>query len=245
MSCPHCSKGKRTIMKRYNFTNADLRCAAAVVCNAMLEQLPEPSECRHTFSEEFEQKIRELMERKNHHETGWHKFAQRAAAVILAVLLGLGAWLAVDQDARAAVARWVREFYENSIVYRFFGNAPTEENFFYKLTWVPEGYEITNQVGDDSTQTVVYQKESDVFTFMYLRVTEDSLAQLIGTRGDELAVSINGIAGQYYEAADSSTTNDLIWINEDAGVFFSISSFLSYEDIMHIAEGVQLDKLPK
>ena len=245
MSCPHCSKGKRTIMKRYNFTNADLRCAAAVVCNAMLEQLPEPSECRHTFSDEFEQKMRELMSRKKHHHSAWHIVAQRAAAVILAVLLGLGAWLAVDQDARAAVIRWVREVYENSIVYRFFGDAPTEKNFFYKLTWVPEGYEITNQVGDDSTQTVVYQKESDVFTFMYLRTTEDGLPQLLETIGEGVTVSINGLSGQYYSAANNTTTNNLVWIDEDDRVFFCISSFLPYEDIMHIAEGVQLDKLPK
>jgi hypothetical protein len=150
----------------------------------MLEQLPEASECRHTFSDEFEQKMRELMVRKDHHHSAWHKFAQRAAAVILTVLLGLGAWLAVDQDTRAAVVRWAREVYESSIVYRFFGDTPTEGNFFYELTWVPEGYEIIDQVGDDSTQTVVYQNESDVFTFMYLRTTKDGLPPLLGTMGE-------------------------------------------------------------
>lgn len=232
-------------MRRFNFTNADLRCAAAVVCNAMLEQLPESSECRHTFSDEFEQRIRELMERKNHYHGAWHRFAQRAAAVILAVLIGLGAWLAVDQDARAVVVRWIREVYENSIVYRFFGDASAEKNYFYELSWVPDGYEIAGQFSDVSTQTVIYQKESDAFTFTYHRITEGSLAQLFGTSGEGVSVSINGIVGQYYEAADSNTTSDLIWINEDAGVFYCISSFLPYEDIMHMAESVKLGKSPK
>ena len=244
MSCPRCSKGKMTIMKRYNFTNTDLRCAAAVVCNAMLEQLPEPSECRHTFSEEFEQKIRELIDYKPQHST-WQKFAQRAAAVILAVLLGLGAWLVVDQEARASFLKWAREVYESTIIYRFSGTASEKDCFNYELTWVPDGYEMIGQVGENSTQTLIYQKQDDVFTFVYHRITEESLAQLLGTRGDGLSVSINGIAGQYYQAADSNTTNDLIWINEDTRVFYCISSFLPYEDILHIAEGIKLVELPK
>ena len=231
-------------MRKYNFTNADLRSAAAVVCNAMLDQLPEPSECRHTFSVEFEQKIRVLMDSKPHHSS-WKKLAQRAAAVILAALLGLGAWIAVDQDARASVIRWIREVYENSIVYRFFGDVAAEKNYVYELSWVPEGYEITGQVGDESTQTVIYQKESDVFTFVYHRATEESLAQLLETKGDGVSVSINGIVGQYYEAANSETTNDLLWVDDDSGVFFCISSFLPYEDILHMAESIKLGKSPK
>ena len=231
-------------MKKYNFTNADLQSATSVVCNAMLEQLPEPSECKHTFSDEFEHKMRALMNRQKRHET-WHKSVRRAAAVILAVLLGLATWMAVDQDARAAVVRWIREVYENSVVYRFFDDAPSEKNFSYELTWVSEGYERNSQVGDNNTQTVIYQKESDYFTFVYHRTTESSLVQLLETRSDGVAVSVNGLPGQYYEAADSTTTNDLVWINEDDGVIFCISSFLPYEEIMHMAEGVRLCKSTK
>lgn len=163
-------------MKRFNFTNADLRCAAAVVCNAMLEQLPEPSVCRHTFSEEFEQKILALIDYRSHHG-GWQKFAQRAAAVILAVLLGLGAWLAVDQNARATVVRWIQEVYENSIVYRFFEKNTGEKNYTYKFNWLPDGYEQVDQIAVGDTQIFVFQYLDKSFTFTQHRVSEDSLVK--------------------------------------------------------------------
>ena len=229
-------------MKRYNFTNADLRCAAAVVCNAMLEQLPKPSECRHTFSEEFEQKMQELMKHKNHHHSAWHRFAQRAAAVILAVLLGLGAWLAVDQDARAAVARWIREVYENSVFYRFSGEASIDQNHTYELAWVPDGYEKVNQVSTGTTQTVVYQSKDSTFTFLWHNTHEGSLYKFDGTKGEGIPVLINGLEGHYYPAANSNSTNDLVWIDDNSKTLFSISSYLPFEDILHIAESVKLVK---
>jgi hypothetical protein len=207
----------------------------------MLEQLPEPSECRHTFSDEFEQKMRELMDRKNHHGA-WHKFAHRAAAVILAVLLGLGAWLAVDQDARAAVTRWIREVYENSVFYRFSGEASIDQNHTYELAWIPEGYEKVNQASTDTTQSVLYESKDSAFTFLWHNTHEGSLYKFDGTKGEGIPVLINGLEGHYYPAANSNTTNDLVWIDDNSKTLFSISSYLPFEDILHIAESVKLVK---
>lgn len=231
-------------MKRYSFTNADLRSAAAVVCNAMLEQLPEPSQCRHTFSDEFEQKMRELIDHKPHHNA-WRKFAQRAAAVILAALIGIGAWLTVDQDARAGVARWVREVYENSVFYRFTGDSPTNEPFDHELSWVPDGYELADQIGNGTTHVYVYKKGTDVFTVTFHRMSDSSFVKLIDV-GDECEnVKIHNLTGHYYPAADDTSTNDLVWIDDIAGMYYCISAYLDYEDILHIADGIKLVKLPK
>lgn len=245
MSCPRCSKGKMTIMKRFNFTNADLRCAAAVVCNAMLEQLPEPSECRHTFSDEFEQKMRELMDRKNHHHSAWHRVAQRAAAVILAVLLGLGAWLAVDQDARATVVRWIREVYENSIVYRFVGKTSEEKSYTYKFNWLPDGYEQVDQITAGDTQILIFQYLDETFTFTHHKASEDSFVKLIDMSTEGEPVKIRDFTGHYYSATDKESTNGLVWFDDRAGMYCSISAHLDYEDIMHIAESAKLVELTK
>ena len=231
-------------MGKILITDQALKQAAGSVREAMLNAVLPEEVCRHEFSPEFEEKIRHLQGKKRRRQQRL-TIARRVAAIFLAIVLGAGIWLASNDQARAAVARWIREVNDNSIVYRFFGDAPTEENFFYELTWVPEGYEIIDQVGVDSTQIIVYQKESDVFTFTYHRITEGSLAQLLETSGEGVSVSINGIIGQYYEAADSDTTNGLIWINEDTGIFYCILSFLPYEDIVHMAESVKLSPSPK
>lgn len=228
-------------MKRYNFTNADLRSAAAVVCSAMLEQLPEASEYHHIFSDEFEQKMRSLIDRNPHHGA-WHKFVHRAAAVILAVLLGLGAWLIVDQDARAAVTHWIREVYENSIFYRFSGEASPDQIHTYELAWVPDGFEKSTQVSTEATHSVLYESEDSSFTFLWHNTHDGSLYKLIGTKGDGVSVMVNGLEGYYYPAADSNKTNDLVWIDDKSGIAFSISAYFPFEDILHMAESVKLVK---
>ena len=231
-------------MKRFNFTNADLRGAAAVVCNAMLEQQPDLSECRHTFSDEFEQKMRELMELKSHRST-WHKFAHRAAAVILVVLLGLGSWLAVNQDARATVVRWLREVYENSIVYRFFGDSSAEKNYSYEMNWLPDGYELADQLVVGDTQIFVFQCQNEVFTFTYHKVSENSLVELTDVGANVKKIKIRNIDGYYYPAADDTTTNALVWIDDISGMYCCVSAHLDYDDILHIAESMKLLELPK
>lgn len=54
----------------------------------------------HEFSEPFERKIRKLKKRADH--PYFYKMMHKVAVIILAVLIGGSAWLAVDTEARAS-----------------------------------------------------------------------------------------------------------------------------------------------
>lgn len=231
-------------MQKFSFSDEDLKRAASAVCDAMLAALPDPAECNHVFSAEFEEKM-DLLIAKEERRSKTRKILQRVAAAALAVVIGIGAWLAVDQEARAAVFRWIREVYESSVLYRFTGETPSGELPVYRPTWLPDGYEETAVVGTETVLTLVYQKNEDAFTLTYHWMTEERVFELIGTDGEGIAVWVGNNQGRYYPALNHESTNDLVWIDEEANIMFTLSAFLSEKDILHIAESTELSKTPK
>lgn len=97
-----------------------------------------PEECRHVFSLSFEKKMRRLLRKQRHPFA--HRMLQRAAAIFLTALVGIGTWLAVDMQARAAFFRWCKEVYENQVIYRFYGEQRGQTDV-YRPAWLPDGYE--------------------------------------------------------------------------------------------------------
>ena len=100
-------------------TDEMLARAAKSVGETMLASLPDPEDCRHAFSPEFERSMERLIQ-KAKRKTRIRRCLQSIAVAALAVVIGLSAWLAVDTEARAAMVEWVRTVYEDSIVYEFF-----------------------------------------------------------------------------------------------------------------------------
>ncbi len=230
-------------MNEFSFSDRELTYAAAQTADSMLDTLPQDGP-NHTFSPRFEQKMALLLNRERHRRQ-LRAVMGRAAAVFLAVLIGLGAWLAVDREARAAVVRWAREVYENSIVYRFSGEIPGGALPTLRPTWLPEGYEEVAVMGDETVQVLLYQKGDDAITLTYYWMHEGGAGFLSGTGGVEVEVSVNGCAGYFYPAADDNSSHDLIWINDKLEIMFILQSHLPQDDIMHIAESIELAKTPK
>ena len=98
----------------------DIAYAAGLVCQAMIASLPDPEECRFTFSARFERKMETLI--KTQKRQGGHRaFVKWVLTVLLSILVSAGIWLTVDVEARAAVMSWIREIYEDRIIYRSSG----------------------------------------------------------------------------------------------------------------------------
>ncbi|HIT02004.1 MAG TPA: DUF4367 domain-containing protein [Candidatus Enterenecus merdae] len=233
-------------MGEFEWRDQALEQAAALVVDALLESLPNPEDCQHVFSNDFEEKMRQLMRRQKGRRV-LRTVGRRVAAAILALLIGLGAWLAADQNSRAAVLRWIREVYENSVIYRFFGAAHGGQLPAYRPTWVPEGY-LKVQSEDTGTERVLlYQDPAGEmgFVLVYHWMDEGHQTYLDATMGAGIPYSIRGNPGDYYPAAEGEESNALVWIDEDAGILFSLSSNLSELEIVHIAECIELVDSPK
>lgn len=70
----------------------------------------------------------------------WKSALQKVAMILLVFTLSLGSLMVVSPTVRAAVVRWVTEWYETHIVYRYSGEQITGEMPQYEITDLPEGY---------------------------------------------------------------------------------------------------------
>lgn len=220
-----------------NLTDDLLRAAAVDVRNAMLDALPALEECSHTFSQQFERKMQKLIRRQ---KTGY-RLLRQVAAVFLALLVGSGVWLMVDTEARAAFLQWVQTVYENSIVYRFFGNAPAEPELAnYRPTWLPEGYMETDTIIMDSQLLVEYRNtEKNVIYFQCFPMDESTQSEFIlnGVTPSD-AITVNGMYGIFYQPEDPAQPNELLWFDEESGIAFNPSGYLGKSTMLGIVENV-------
>lgn len=236
-------------MSEILFSQQALQRAAASVRQSMLDSLPPPSQCEHTFSEAFQGKMERLLARARRREWA-RRAARRAALFFLAALMGVSAWLAVDTQARAAFVSWVREVYEEHIVYRFSGKPAAEELPSYRITWLPEGYEAVDVFDNGTVYNAWYQLGDDVmsgFVFEYFFAQQGRLTEMQIHEANYLhkTLTIHGVQADLYLALTPGETNNLIWVDENAGIVFSFNGFLEESVMLHIAESIVLEESTK
>lgn len=224
-----------------NLTDDLLRAAAADVRTAMLDALPAPEECSHTFSPQFERKMQKLIRQQK----AGYRLLRQVAAVFLALLVGSGVWLMVDTEAKAAFIHWVRTVYENSIVYRFFGSdTPEVELTNYRPAWLPEGYVETMVIAEDSISLLVeYRNDENDVIYFHCFPMNDSVVTSIIPNGKITSedVAVNGMYGTVYYPENMDESNEMIWFNEELHIAYGLSSYLEKSVMLHIAESVSLD----
>ena len=180
----------------------------------------------------------------------WKNVAQKAAVILLVFSLSLGSLMAVSPTVRAAVVRWVTEWYETHVVYRFSGEQVADEMPQYEVTDLPEGYAETERVEWPSYVSIIYQNVNDEnaswIYLQYIYMQQGASSNFGIENADIIPVTVNGLEGQLYltrdtEGADSTIT----WIVPDENMLFAVSAALGADDILHIAESVFLVKTEK
>ena len=109
-----------------------LRTAARAVSQAMIDSLPEPEDCHHDFSPEFERKMKKLLRRSRH--WGLYQGLKRAACFFLVLLLSSGAFLTVNAEAREIVFGWVSEKFEDAQRYFYPGKTSSSVDIAVSYT---------------------------------------------------------------------------------------------------------------
>lgn len=225
-------------------TDSVLREAAIQVRDAMLASLPGDDEIQIDITPSFEKKMVPLLAkmRRRYH---FQQISKRVAAVLIAALIGVTTWLAVDEEARAVALKWLRTVYEDKIVYQFFGGR--EESADIKLNyepqWLPEGYEEVERIDNPSIRLIEYDYNGTPLYFKCFRAIEGGEAVFLteGYEYQEREVKIGSLTGTFYEVYNLDETNELIWIDEDMHVAFIVSACLDEETMVQIAESVQME----
>ena len=180
----------------------------------------------------------------------WKNVAQKAAVILLVFSLSLGSLMAARPMVRAAVVRWVTEWYETHVVYRFSGEQLSGEMPQYEITNLPEGYVEDERVDWPTYISIIYRKANDENApWIYLRYVymQQGTVNNIGTEGaDIIPVTVNGIEGQLYLARNPDESDSTItWIDPDKNIAFIVDAALDADSILHIAESVSLVKTEK
>ena len=178
----------------------------------------------------------------------WKNVAQKAAVILLVFSLSLGSLMAVSPTVRAAVVRWVTEWYETHIVYRYSGEQITGEMPQYEITDLPEGYAEDERVNWPSYVSVVYQNK-DTGKTIYLDCTymqQGSASDYVTDGVEVVSIIVNGFSGQLFLTDDwENKWNTITWIDAERNLQFEIDANVNRDVILHMAESVSLVKTEK
>lgn len=170
------------------------------------------------------------------------RYARNAAALFLVCLLGAAGFLGINTEARADFLAWLRSGYESSIIYRYAVEAAEAPLPDCELTWVPDGYELTDSFNDENHLALIYENgEGDGIVFSCNRMTEYSLMQIGLTKEYTSEImSINGCDAELFRFDDGETS--LIWLDNESGFIYSVSGTANESVILHIAKNINIAK---
>ena len=175
----------------------------------------------------------------------WKNVAQKIAVILLVFSLSLGSLMAVSPTVRAAVVRWVTEWYETHIVYRYSGEQITGEMPQYEIINLPEGYIEDERVNWPSYVSVVYQNK-DTGKTIYLDCTymqQGSASDYVTDGVEVVPVTVNGLSGQLFLTDDwENKWNTITWNDAERNLQFEIDANVNRDVILHMAESVSLVK---
>lgn len=156
--------------------------------------------------------------------------------------------MAVSPTVRATVVRWITEWYETHIVYRYSGEQITGEMPQYEITDLPEGYAEDERVNWPSYVSVVYQNK-DTGKTIYLDCTymqQGSASDYVTDGVEVVSVIVNGFSGQLFLTDDwENKWNTITWIDAERNLQFEIDANVNRDVILHMAESVSLVKTEK
>ena len=176
----------------------------------------------------------------------WKTIAQKVAVVLLIASVSLGGVMTVSPTVRATVIRWVTEWYEIHIVYRFSGDDISEKMPEYKIADLPAGFTENTEyrVENPGYIGVWYEnQDGDVILFDYIYMQQGSAAGYATDGSTVVPVEIEGLEGQLIKSNTPDISDStLVWIDSKRNIQFSISAMLTDSEMVRMAESVSLTK---
>ena len=193
----------------------------------------------HTFSRNFERKMRPVIQRADHPV---RYYATRLlTALLLMAFLGGGSLLTFSAEARASFTAWIREIQEQWFSYRYEApEQPTPTDTMYLPTFIPEGWhEIVAPELGDFVHVIYHSNEGEHFiNYSYLIGRQKTVLnlQLEGMR--VIKTQVNGMQAELY-VGSSDRPNTLTWTDDTLGIVFWLSGELTESELFHVAESVE------
>lgn len=180
----------------------------------------------------------------------WKRALKRVAVILLVISLAFGSLMVVSPTARATFIRWVTEWYETHVTYRYAGDDMVGDIPEYTITELPEGY-VENQEERIATPiqvSILYQSDTGYpITLHYIYLQQGAASQFVlDSTADVVIDTVNGYEAYIFVATDQENdSNAITWIDTQSNIQFTIQAQMSADDLVHMAESVSLDNLPE
>ena len=179
---------------------------------------------------------------RNRNKGALLKTARWVAVILLFVALSFGMVMLFSAPVRAAVERWVVEWYQTHIVYRYSGSAESLPQ--YELTGLPDGLTEVERTEEPTFTSVTYGNESDErICFDYEVMTQGGANTIIPNKDVVVEVRISNNQGKLFIPQEPGSLKTLTWIDEKDSVQFTLIADMNESDLIGLAESIRKKKL--
>lgn len=222
-----------------------------------LNSLPDPKDCEHIFSAEFEQKMKPVIARANRVDITY-TVLKRVACFFVVLFLSASMFVAIHPEARAAVVDWVQDKVNEFYHYFFVGQQELPDTSTpvgsdgatdpvvpreYALGWVPEGYVLVEPYDHPDGKSFFYFSSTmNIMQFGYLYGNDSSSIYAGVGEYDEQHFAIGELEGDILWPLDPNASSFIIWRDNNQDVIFYISGFFTEDEFIKMAQGVILSQ---
>lgn len=233
-------RGRRdAVMEKALFTDKELQIAAQSVRVAMLKSLPEPSECVPDFSDHFLVKMQKMID-KEKRSVKTKAVLRTVAAALILIILGTTILFATNPQAYADFKKWVREIYENSVVYKFFEDDGQRDLPEYTFGWLPNGWEIIDVKHLETVSYTAAGNGNDTVYLVYSFIDSGTEIVAVGEGLTPEKVRVGQLDADFYVDQASGSANLLVLIDDD--IIFCLNANLDKQTMIQIAENIKPTK---
>ena len=178
----------------------------------------------------------------------WKRVLKRVAVILLVISLAFGSLMVVSPTARATFIRWVTEWYETHVVFRYAGDDVQGKMPQYEIGELPDGFSENPQKGFCTAGMSVHyyeNKDGEAIVLRYIYMQQGSMSGVDTENSDIISVSVNGCDGYLIIPKKAGCNNTITWSDAESNLHFTIDAPLGREDILHIAKGVHLVETTK
>lgn len=151
-----------------------------------------------------------------------------------------GVLTVASPTVRAAVIDWVVEWYESSIIYKFFGESDSTKLPLYEVIDLPFDYTRIGipQELPNNTEIIYENSDGEILRFEYMRVEEGSAIIIDAENMEVTEIGVNGCPGHLYISVDPEQSNCITWYDNGAKMQFIIDGFLEGNELQKMAASV-------
>lgn len=173
----------------------------------------------------------------------WKKWAQTAAALLLAAGLGLAA----SPTARADIVRLAVEWNQNRASFVYSGPDVEGELPCYVLGDLPEGFVQTGwqRLGPAMAAADYENAAGDYLYLDYSYMQQGGGTFIDMEEGEVIQTQVNGMKGYFFQDADPEAFDILTWTDTRQNIQFTLGGCMDLDQALALAKGLkQLDTDP-